>query len=296
MVIGCAFSMASTRLIGGLGFPEAPRWHQGRLWFSDFGERVVRAVELGGTVHEIVRVASMPSGLGWLPDGSLLVVSMTDQRVLRVSSSGPVAHADLSPFARTACNDMVVDANGNAYVGHMGFDLLASPIEPKPASLILVRHDGTASVAAPDLLFPNGMVLSPDGRMLIVAETFGRRLTAFDVASDATLSHRRIFADLPGRSPDGICLDRAGAVWVADATGKACVRVLDGGSVTDVIPTERGCYACALGGTDGRTLFLCLADGYGPNSMALRTGSVETVRVDVPSSATPDVAGPPSPA
>jgi sugar lactone lactonase YvrE len=280
--------MASTRLIGGLGFPEAPRWHQGRLWFSDMGERVVRAVDLDGTAHEVVRVASRPSGLGWLPDGSLLVVSMIDQRVLRVSSSETVAHADLSRFARSACNDMVVDADGNAYVGDMGFDLLVSPLEPKPASLVLIRRDGSANVAASDLSFPNGMVISPDGRMLIVAETFGRRLTAFEVASDATLSHRRVFAKLSNRAPDGICLDRAGAVWVADAVGKACVRVQDGGAVTDVISTDRGCYACALGGTDGRTLFLCLADGYDPSSMALRTGSIETVRVDVPSSATPE--------
>jgi len=269
------------RLIGGMGFPEAPRWHQGRLWFSDFGERVVRTLDLDGTANEIVRVASTPSGLGWLPDGSLLVVSMTDRRVLRVRSSGTVVHADLSSFARTACNDMVVDADGNAYVGHMGFDLFASPLEPRPASLILVRRDGSVSVAASDLMFPNGMVLSPDGRTLIVAETFGRRLTAFDVAADATLSHRRTFADLPERAPDGICLDRAGAVWVADAVGKACVRVLDGGSVTDIVNTDRGCYACALGGADGRTLFLCLADGYDPSSLALRSGSIETVRVDV---------------
>jgi sugar lactone lactonase YvrE len=272
--------MASTRLIGGLGFPEAPRWHEGRLWFSDFGDRVVRAVDLDGTARDVAQVPSRPSGLGWLPDGSLLVVSMTDKRVLRVSPSGTVTHADLSHLARVACNDMVVDADGNAYVGHMGFDLLASPLEPKPASLILVRRDGRASIAALDLSFPNGMVLSPDGRTLIVAETFGRRLTAFDVASDATRSHRRIFAELPGRAPDGICLDRDGAVWVADAAGKACVRVLDGGAVTDVIRTDRGCYACALGGTDGRTLFLCLAHGYDPRSMSLRTGCIETVRVD----------------
>ncbi len=221
---------------------------------------------------KIVRVPASPSGLGWLPNGSLLVVSMTDQRVLRLTSGGMVEHADLSGFTPTACNDMVVDAEGNAYVGYMGFDLFASPLQPKPASLILVRPDGNASVVASDLLFPNGMVLTPDGRTLIVAETFGRRLTAFDVASDATLSHRRVFAELRDRAPDGICLDRAGAVWFADAIGKACVRVLDGGAVTDVLSTERGCYACALGGPDGRTLFLCVADGYDRSSMALRNG------------------------
>ena len=279
--------MASKRLIGGLGFAEGPRWHQGRLWFSDFGERVVRSVDPDGTAHEVVRVAASPSGLGWLPDGSLLVVSMTDQRVLRTSSRETVEHADLSRFTSTACNDMVVDTQGNAYVGYMGFDLFASPIQPEPASLILVRPDGSASVGASDLMFPNGVVLSPDGQTLIVAETFGRRLTAFDVASDATLSHRRVFAELPDRAPDGICLDRAGAVWVADAVGKACVRILEGGTVTDVIETGRGCFACVLGGADGRTLFLCVADGYDRDSMALQTGSIEMVQVDVPSSAIP---------
>jgi sugar lactone lactonase YvrE len=274
------------RLIGGLGFPEGPRWHDGQLWFSDFGDRVVRAVGLDGTVREIVRVDARPSGLGWLPDGSLLVVSMTDQRLLRTTSSGVAMHADLSSFTRSACNDMVVDADGNAYVGYMGFDLLASPLEPKPAALLLVRRDGSVSVAAADLAFPNGVVIAPDRRTLIVAETFGRRLTAFDVAKDATLSRRRVFAELPDRAPDGICLDQSGAVWVADAAGKACVRVKEGGDVTDVIKTERGCYACALGGTDGRTLFLCLADGYDPSSMALHTASVEMLRVDVPGVAT----------
>lgn len=271
------------RLIDGLGFAEGPRWHQGQLWFSDFGARIVRAVDLDGAVKRTVPVAKRPSGLGWLPDGSLLIVSMDDQRVLRTTSGGTAEHADLSRFTRSACNDMVVDAEGNAYVGHMGFDLHASPIEPKPASLILVRPDGSASVAASDLMFPNGVVISPDGRTLIVAETFGRRLTAFDVAPDATLSRRRVFAELPDRAPDGICLDQAGAVWVADAVGKACVRVLDGGAVTDVIGTHRGCYACALGGSDGRTLFLCVAEGYDPASIALRTGSIEMVQVEVPS-------------
>ena len=279
--------MALKRLLGGLGFPEGPRWHRGRLWFSDFGERIVRAVDLNGAAREIVHVEASPSGLGWLPDDSLLVVSMRDRRLLRTTSGATLEHADLSRFTRTACNDMVVDTDGNAYVGYMGFDLFESPLQPKPASLILVRPDGSASVVASDLMFPNGIVLTPDGRTLIVAETFGRRLTAFDVARDATLSRRRVFAELPDRAPDGICLDRDGAVWVADAAGKACVRVQGGGAVTDIIRTERGCFACALGGQDGRTLFLCCADGYDPSSMALRTGSIETVQVAVPGSAHP---------
>jgi sugar lactone lactonase YvrE len=281
-VVALGIPMESTRLIGNLGFAEGPRWHDGKLWFSDFGDRIVRVVDAAGSAREIVRVEERPSGLGWLPDGTLLVVSMTDQRVLRVDADGVALHADLSAFAVNACNDMVVDRDGNAYVGHMGFDLLAAPVEPKPASLLLVRRDGNVSVAAPDLAFPNGMVLSPDGRTLIVAETFGRRLTAFDVAPDATLSNRRVFAELPGRAPDGICLDEEGAVWVADAAGKACVRVREDGAIDDVVRTERGCYACALGGADGRTLFLCIADGYHPKAMATHTGTIDTIRVKVP--------------
>jgi sugar lactone lactonase YvrE len=229
--------MQLQRLIGELGFAEGPRWHRGRLWFSDFGDRVVRAVDLSGGVTQILTVDKSPSGLGWLPDDSLLVVSMGDHRVLRVTDDGVVEHANLAPFAKFRSNDMVVDARGNAYVGHMGFDLLARPAQPAPASLIKVSAQGDVQVAATDLLFPNGVVISDAGRTLIVAETFGQRLTAFDVAPDGTLSGRRLFAALPGRAPDGICLDQAGAVWVADAAGRACVRVTEGGTITDVVTT-----------------------------------------------------------
>jgi len=274
--------MSSERWIGGLSFPEGPRWHEGRLWFSDFGDRVVRAVDEQGTIDEIVHVPERPSGLGWHPDGSLLVVSMNDRRVLRVQRGVARLHADLAGFTEYACNDMVSDPSGNSYVGHMGFDLLARPLQPKAASLLSVRADGTVTVAAPDLMFPNGVVLSADGRTLIVAETFGRRLTAFDVASDGTLARRRVFAELPGRSPDGICLDREAAVWVADASSKTCVRVAEGGEITDTITTQQLCYACVLGGADGRTLFLCTAEGYGPAAMAKHTGAIETARVAVP--------------
>jgi sugar lactone lactonase YvrE len=274
--------MPAHLLLNGLGFAEGPRWHRGRLWFSDFGARVVRAVDLNGGVSEIARVEASPSGLGWLADDSLLIVSMNDQRVLRVGAQGTTLHSDLSPFTKFTCNDMVVDARGTAYVGHFGFDLFARPLQPAAASLIKVAPDGSAMVVATDLLFPNGAVISPDGRSLIVAETFGQRLTAFDIAADGTLSGRRVFASLAGRAPDGICIDQTGAIWVADAAGKACVRVEDGGTITDVIATERGCYACALGGPQGRTLFLCIADGYDPASMEKRTGAIETVEVRVP--------------
>jgi sugar lactone lactonase YvrE len=277
--------MHSKRWIGGLGFPEGPRWHRGRLWFSDFGACVVRAVDLHGHVTEVLQVSARPSGLGWLPDDTLLVVAMNDRRVLRVGEGAAVEHADLSGLADFACNDMVVDSRGNAYVGHMGFDLFARPQQPKAASLILVRPDGTATVAAPNLMFPNGVVLREDGLTLIVAETFGQCLTAFDVAADGTLSGRRVFATLPGRAPDGICIDREGAVWVADAASKTCVRVREGGEVSEAITTEQRCYACALGGEDGRTMFLCTAEGYDPAAMARRSGAIETVQVAVPGAA-----------
>lgn len=273
--------MNSKHWIGGLGFPEGPRWHRDRLWFSDFGDCVVRAVDTRGQVSEVVRVNARPSGLGWLPDDTLLVVSMDDRRLLRAREGGTALHADLARFADFPCNDMVVDGRGNAYVGHMGFDLFAQPLQPIAASLILVRPDGSASVAAPDLIFPNGVVLSADGRTLIVAETFGRRLTAFDVAGDGTLGGRRVFAELKGRAPDGICIDREGAVWVADAAGKTCVRVREGGEITDAVTTEQNCYACALGGADGRTLFLCTAEGYDAAARAKHTGAIETVQVSV---------------
>lgn len=267
--------------IKSLGFPEAPRWHAGRLWFSDFGDRLVRAVDVDGAVTEVVRVPERPSGLGFLPDGNMLVVSMLDQRVLRFADGQLSTHGELGGFTRQACNDMVVSTSGNAYVGHMGFDLMARPPQVRSAELLLVRMDGTCRIAADELMFPNGVVLSVDERTLIVAETFGARLTAFDVAPDGSLSGRRVFAELPGRRPDGICLDAEGAVWVADAGSKACVRVREGGAILDQIATPRNCYACALGGADGRTLFLCTADGFDPDALAGRTAVIECARVEV---------------
>jgi sugar lactone lactonase YvrE len=274
--------MHSESWIGDLGFPEGPRWHDGQLWFSDFGDRLVRSVDASGRMSEVVRVSTRPSGLGWSPDGTLLVVSMGDRRLLRVQQGRVVGHVDLSAFAEFSCNDMVVDARGNAYVGHFGFDLLARPPQPRLASLILVRADGSLSVAAPDLAFPNGVVLSADGRTLIVAETFAARLTAFDVAADGALSGRRVFAALPGRSPDGICIDREDAIWVADAASNQCVRVRDGGEVTDVVTARQRCYACVLGGEDGRTLFLCTAEGYLPADLAKHSAAIEKLQVTVP--------------
>jgi sugar lactone lactonase YvrE len=275
-------------LLDGLGFGEGPRWHEGRLWFSDMGAARVLAVDLDGEAEVVLEVAARPSGLGWLPDGRLLVVSMGDRRVLRREPDGEVVvHADLSGLASFDCNDMVVDGAGRAYVGNAGFDLSARPLQVRPAEIVLVTPDGEARVVDDQVVFPNGSVVTPDGRTLIVAESFGRRLTAFTIAEDGSLHDRRTFAPLPDASPDGICLDAEGAVWLADAGGSACLRVREGGEVVDRVDTGRGCFACMLGGPDRRTLFLMTAEGFEGAAIRRRTAAIETVEVDVPGAGWP---------
>jgi sugar lactone lactonase YvrE len=268
-------------LLDGLVFPEGPRWHEGRLWFSDMHDQRVLAVDEGGAVEEIVRVEQRPSGLGWLPDGSLLVVSMWDRKVLRLDADGLAVHADLSALASFHCNDMVVDAQGRAYVGNFGFDLDAGD-PPCEAELILVHPDGRAEIAAPKLRFPNGSVITPDGRILVVGESFGACLTAFDIGDDGTLSGRRTWARLEGAVPDGICLDADGAIWVASPVSNEVLRVHEGGEVSARIPTDRMAIACMLGGDDGRTLFILSAETTrAEEAPKLRSARIERVRVDV---------------
>ncbi|HZR84406.1 MAG TPA: SMP-30/gluconolactonase/LRE family protein [Candidatus Binatia bacterium] len=268
-------------LIDGLVFPEGPRWHDGRLYFSDMHDHRVVAVDESGASETIVEVPRCPSGLGWLPDGRMLVVSMEDRRLLRLERDGRLTEvADLSALASFHCNDMVVDREGRAYVGNFGFDLHGGAALEK-TNLILVEPNGRARVVAEDLGFPNGTVITPDGRTLIVGESFGGCLTAFDVAGDGSLSNRRVWAKLGGGSvPDGICLDAEGAIWVASPTNNRCIRVREGGEVADEIPLpDRNAYACMLGGADRRTLFLCTAKGAHPTDwIALRSGRIETVR------------------
>ena len=206
-------------LLDGLAFPEGPRWRDGRLWFSDMHDLQVKTVDLQGRVEDQLRVEGSPSGLGWLPDGRLLVVSMTDRRLLRLDPEGLVTHADLSELATFDCNDMVTDASGRSYVGNFGFDIHVEEPKIGPAELILVSASGEARVAAGDLLFPNGTVITDDGRTLIVGESYGARLSAFDIGDDGTLSNRRVWAQLEGAVPDGICLDAQGAIWVASPLG-----------------------------------------------------------------------------
>ncbi len=280
--------MAEPRvLIDGLRFPEGPRWHEDRFWFSDMHAGRVIAVQMDGRAETIVEVEADPSGLGWLPDGRLLVVSMQDRRLLRLDPEGLAEVADLSSLASYYCNDMVVDAEGRAYVGNFGFDLHAGE-SPTPTNLILVHPDGRAEVAAEDLRFPNGTVITPDGKTLIVGESFGGCLTAFDVAGDGTLDGRRVWARLDGAVPDGICLDEEGAVWVASPIGKGGVlRVREGGEVTDRIAVEHEAFACMLGGTDRRTLFNCTAPDSNPEKTGDRRGRIEMVDVDVPGAGLP---------
>ncbi len=277
----------TTALLEGLTFPEGPRWHDGRLWFSDFYAHEVVAVDLDGRRETMAEVPGQPSGLGWTPDGRLLVVSMTDRRLLRLDPGGLVEVADLSALAGYHCNDMVVDGDGGAYVGNFGFNSHAGD-DFKLADLIRVDPDGTASVAAAGLAFPNGSVITPDGGTLIVGETRGHILSAWDRAADGGLSNRRVWADLDGGYPDGICLDAEGAVWVSDPRNKETIRVLEGGEVTERISTgDYGSFACMLGGGDRRTLFICTCLQSGPGTAELRSGRIETVQVEVPGAGWP---------
>lgn len=266
-------------LADGFAFLEGPRWHEGRLWASDMhGDRVV-AVDLDGRIETIIEM-HQPSGLGWLPDGRLLVVSMVDRTVRRIEGGTAVLHADLTPFASFHANDMVVDADGRAYVGNFGYDF-ETGAPPVTTTLALVQPDGRASAAATDLAFPNGVVITPDGGTLIIAETFGHCLTAFDRAVDGCLSNRRVWADLGTIFPDGICLDAALGVWVASPMSNEVVRVTAGGTITDRIPASQHVIACALGGTDRRTLLLCTAPAIAAAAaQAKRGGRIESVAVE----------------
>jgi sugar lactone lactonase YvrE len=274
----------TTPLVEGLGFLEGPRWREGLLWFSDFVSRKVHTVDLEGKLTDVVQVEHVPSGLGWLPDGRMLIVSMEDRRLLRLDDGTLALHADLSSHATYHCNDMVVDAQGRAYVGNFGFNYETGDA-PVGAKLMRVDPDGSTHVAAEDLLFPNGTVITPDGKTMVVGESFGARLSAFDVADDGTLSNRRVWAQLDGgRIPDGNCLDADGAIWIASPTTKEVVRVLEGGEITDRISTdEREAIACMLGGEDRRTLFVLASTlAREPGS-----GSISTAAVDVPGAGLP---------
>jgi sugar lactone lactonase YvrE len=265
-------------LLTGLVLGESPRWHDGRLWFSDWGAQEVIAVDLDGNSEVIVRVPSFPFCIDWLPDGRLLVVSARDRSLLRRELDGSlVTHADLSGISDKPWNEIVVDGRGNAYLNNIGFDFPAG--EVRPGVLAMVTPEGSARQVADGVAFPNGMAVTPDNATLIVAESYASRLSAFDIAADGSLANRRVWADLGGGVPDGICLDAEGAVWYADVPNKRCGRVREGGEVLQTVELDRGCFACMLGGPDGRTLFLIAAEwpAAASQSGGPRTGQVLTV-------------------
>jgi sugar lactone lactonase YvrE len=278
----------ATVAVEGLYFGEAPRWHKKRLWYSDFFAHTICSMGRDGSVRIEVQHAPnvRSSGLGWLPDGRLLFVSMIDRRVVRREHDGSLAtHANLWHLATFHCNDMVVDRHGRAYVGNFGFDLdtftdeqAAGRTDGVPftlAALALVHANGRVESAATDLAFPNGMVITPDGGTLIVAESFAAKLTAFDIMPGGSLRNRRVWAELPGVAPDGICLDADGHVWVANALAPEAIRVAEGGSITHRVDTGDRCFACML--DDFGTLFCIVSkESDHVRAAAAPTGSIRT--------------------
>jgi sugar lactone lactonase YvrE len=293
-----AMARTTRVLADGIYFGEGPRWRDGRMWFSDFYAHAVMSVSLAGDLRTEFEIDDQPSGLGWMPDGSMLIVSMTKRQVLRRTADGRIGlHADLSHIAGFHCNDMVVDAAGRAYVGNFGFDLdaaidsrgVASVLADHPtAKLACVSPEGAVTVAAGDMHFPNGPAITPDGKTLILGETLAGCLTAFDIGADGALSNRRIWASTLPRIPDGIALDAEGAIWVANPTAPECVRIAEGGEVLEVIDTGHPCYACMLGGDDGRTLFMFTASSSNSHQAAASpTGEILIATVESPHAGLP---------
>ena len=279
-----------TLVIDGIDFGEGPRWHDGRLWFSDFYQQTISSVEIhpdgSGTRHVELEHDGRPSGLGWLPDGRLLFVSMLDRKVMRRDADGTVVeHADLSAVTGGHCNDMVVAEDGTAYVGNFGFDFEGGD-SVRTTTLAIVRPDGSVTADDHPLLFPNGAVITPSGRTLMVGETFGGQYTAFTIDHDGSLTEPRIWATVQGTAPDGCTLDEEEGVWFSDAVGKQIVRVIGSGDIDDPSTIRMGTpdntYACMLGGDDGHTLFVVTCNDASPEKAAgTATGAIHSTRVDV---------------
>src|SRR3984893_9507760 len=272
-------------LITGIVFGEQPRWHEDRLWFSDWGKPEVIALDLEGNSEVILSARSFPCCVDWLPDGRLLLVSAREGLLLRREPDGSlVTHGDLTGVHDVPPgNELVVDGRGNAYLNGPGFDMMAGA-EFAPGGIALVTPDGSARQVADGIAFPNGMLVTPDNATLIVADSYGKCLMAFDIAADGSLANRRVWADLQDGVPDGICLDAENAVWYGDVPNRRCVRVAEGGEVLQTIELDRGCFACALGGADRRTLFMIATEWNGPEKMFSepRTGQVLTARAPAP--------------
>jgi len=272
-------------LMEGIVLGESPRWHDGRLWFSDWGAHQVIALDPGGGHEVVVTVPSIPMCIDFLPDGRLLVVDSAQRRLLRRESDGSlVQHADLSQVSHKPWNDIVADDRGNAYINTIGFDFPGG--EFAPGLVALVTPDGEVGRVAGDLAFPNGMAITPDGGTLIVAESYGNRLTAYDISRDGSLVGRRVWAETPGDHPDGICLDAEGAVWYADVGNRHCVRVCEGGEVLATVGLDRGAFACALSREENPRLFV-VGQIYGGPESAQPSGRVVAFPAPAPGAGRP---------
>jgi sugar lactone lactonase YvrE len=268
-------------LLEGIAFPESPRWHDGRLWFSDWVAHQVNALDPDGGYEVITEVDAFPFSIDWLPDGPMLVTA--GQKLLRMEPDGSlVTHADLGELWAHGLNEIVVDGRGNAFVNGPGFDLMRGG-DFAPGVVALLRPDGSSEIGTEEVAFPNGMAISPDGSTLIVADSYGKELIAFDVAHSGSLSNRRLWADLGEGVPDGICTDSEGAVWYADVPNRRCIRVAEGGEVLQIVEHDRGCFACMLGGADGNTLFIAAQEWNGPEEIGTGPPTGQILAVDAPS-------------
>lgn len=267
-------------ILDGLYFPESPRWHNGRLWFSDMHGLNVMAVDEKGKSEVIVKTKYSPSGLGWLPDGDLMIVSMPDRRLLRYDGRTIKEMADLSQLVKNQCNDMVVDKDGYAYIGNFGYDIGAG--EPPVSTILIgVSPEGEIKEVADNLVFPNGMVISADGKTLVVAESFANRLTAFDIQEDKSLSNKRVWAQLDGYDPDGIAMDAKEGIWVASANHNLVLRVEENGEITDKVEVSQTAFACALGGVNNNLLFVCTAKSPTPEeALSQQSGRIECLALE----------------
>jgi sugar lactone lactonase YvrE len=269
----------------GIAFGESPRWHDGRLWFSDWGAHQVIALDPGGGHEVVVSVPSFPMCIDFLPAGRLLVVDSARRQLLRREPDGSmVTHADLAPISDKPWNDIVVGADGNAYVNTIGFDFPGG--EPAPGSIALAAPGGAVRLVAGDLAFPNGMAITADGATLVVAESYGNRLTAYDIGPDGDLGHRRVWADTGDDHPDGICVDAEGAIWYADVANRHCVRVREGGEVLATAELDRGAFACALSRGDQPQLYV-VGQEYGGPQAAGPTGQVVVFPAPAPGAGKP---------
>ncbi len=262
-------------LMSGIALGESPRWHDGRLWFADWMAQEVIAVDLEGKSEVILRMPSFPFSFDWLPDGPMLIVSVDGQLQRREDDGSLTSYADVTSLSDKPWNEIVVDGRGNAYLNNIGFDFPEG--EFAPGIVALVTPDGAVRQVAEDVAFPNGMVVTPDNSTLILAESYGNALTAFDIAEDGSLTNRRVWADVGDGAPDGITLDAEGAVWYGDVPNTRCVRVREGGEALQTIELDRGCFACMLGGEDRKTLFMLAAEWGEGTGAGEPTGQLLTV-------------------